>query len=288
MKQAILFLLAVSLLADAAGQATLSGLRSLGSGLLGEQLTDDEKKVSAEAFLKEFTDFLTENGPDSVTTQALPFVSCLASPERTVRVYSWALKRADDSYRCFGIVYSRLDKKEAPRLFVLEDKSESLKNAEQKNLGRTSWLGCIYYGLYPIAKGPKPMYLLLGYGGHYPQVRRKVAEVLTFSNTGEVQFGAPIFKKENKVFNRILLEYSARANVSLKFYSEERKLVFDFLAPQSEKHLGNPAFYGPVGSYDGFMLKGKTFTFVKDIDMRNPDENKGNTQKPVEKKLPPR
>ena len=288
MKQILLFLFWASLLIDAAGQVTLSALRDMGSGLLAEQKTDEEKTISSEAFLQGLTDFLIENGPDSITTQALPFVSCLVAPDEAVRIYSWALKRADDSYRCFGIVYARLRKKEAPRIFVLEDKSELLKNVEQKNLGRSSWPGCIYYALHPITKGSKPMYLLLGYGGHYPPVRRKVAEVLTFSNTGEVQFGAPVFKKENKVFNRVVLEYSARANVSLKFYPETRTLVFDFLAPQSEKHLGNPAFYGPVGSYDGFQLKGKTFTFIKDIDMRNPDENKGNTQKPAEKKLPPR
>jgi hypothetical protein len=288
MKQAFLFLFSVVLWTFADGQITLSALKEIGSGLLSEQEPDEEKKVSAEAFLQGLTDFLTENGPDSVTTQALPFVSCLVSPDETVRVYSWALKRADDSYRCFGIVYSKPERREAPRIFVLEDKSELLKNVEQKNLGRTSWPGCIYYAIYPIAKGARPMYLLLGYGGHYPPVRRKVAEVLTFSNTGEVQFGAPLFKKENKIFNRVVLEYSALANVSLKFYPELRTLVFDFLAPQSEKHLGNPAFYGPVGSYDGFQLKGKTFTFIKDIDMRNPDENKGNTQKPVEKKIPPR
>ena len=132
------------------------------------------------------------------------------------------------------------------------------------------------------------MYLLLGYGGHYPPVRRKVAEIFTFSNTGEVQFGAPIFQTETKTYNRVVLEYSTKANVSMKYYPERRTLVYDFLAPQSEKHLGNPAFYGPVGSYDGFELKGKTFRYVKDVDARNPDENKGNAVKPVEKKIPPR
>lgn len=287
------FLFAVLVFSHASGQAVpaLSQLRERGSKLLDDKLTDQEKKSHAEFFLKGLEVFLEENGPDSVSLQSLPFVSCLSSPDGFVRVYTWALKRSDDSYQAFGLVYVKPAKKGEPRIFVLEDKSETLKNAEVKNLSRSSWLGCIYYGMYEISKiskGGRPMYLLLGYGGHYPPVRRKVAEILTFSNTGEVQFGAPVFQAETKTFNRIVLEFSAKANVSLKYYPERRMLVYDFLAPQSEKHLGNPAFYGPVGSYDAFELKGKVFKYVKDVDARNPDENKGNTAKPVEKKIPPR
>jgi hypothetical protein len=284
------FLLAAFVISAASAQTvpTLYQLRERGSKLLDAKLTDQEKKPHADFFLKGLELFLEENGPDSVSVQSLPFMSCLSSPDGLVRVYTWALKRSDDSYQNFGLVYVKPAKKGEPRIFVLDDKSETLKNTELKNLGRNSWLGCVYYGMYEISKGSRPMYLLLGYGGHYPPVRRKVAEILTFSNTGEVQFGAPVFQTETKTFNRIVLEYSAKANVSMKYYPERRMLVYDFLAPQSEKHLGNPAFYGPVGSYDAFELKGKIFKYVKDVDARNPDENKGNTAKPVEKKIPPR
>jgi len=273
----------------ASGQTdAVARLRETGKTLLDKNVPDSVKQKNATKFLADFESEILAAGTDWVTPESLPFVSRLVSDDKHTEVFTWALKRAEDSYFNYGIVWSKDRKTGEAKTFRLDDKSETLKNTEVKNLGRTSWLGCVYYAMVDISKGNKRMFLLLGYGGGSPQIRRKVAEILTFNNVGEVQFGAPIFQTPKRNFNRVVLEYNAKASVSLKYYPEANMIVYDFLAPMSDTYIGNPAFYGPVGSYDGFRLKGGKFIFMKDVDARNPTENRGNRAKAVEKKLPPR
>lgn len=266
---------------------TVSQLSAIGSDLLKEQVSDEDKTKQAARFLDGLESYITDLGTDSVTTANFPFLSALSSDDKQTHIYTWALKRTDGSFHCYGLVSTKDKKTGDLKLFRLEDKSETLKNTETKNLGKASWLGCVYYSIVDISKGKKKMFLVLGYGGHTAQVRRKVADIISFSNVGEVQFGAPVFQTQKRMYNRVVLEYNAKASVSLKYFPEAEMIVYDYLAPVSELYIGNPAFYGPVGSYDGFKLKGGKFIQIKDVDARNPTENLGNRSKKVEKKIPP-
>lgn len=262
-------------------------LRDLGKTLLDTKVPDSTKYKNAERFLNGFEAEVLASGPEWVNQSVLPFVSRLSSDDKTLEVFTWNLKRAEDSFKSYGFAWVS-DKDKEPRIIRFEDKSESVKNPETKNLGAKSWIGCVYYSLKDISRGKKRMYLLLGYGGSNPQVRRKVAEIITFNSMGDIQFGAPIFEKENRKFNRVVLEFNAKATVAMKFDEEQKTLFFDFLVPIDNKYIGNPAFYGPNGSYDAFQLKGQRLVFVKDADARNKTEEWGNRNKKVEKKLPPR
>lgn len=265
-----------------------AGLRKTGMVLLDKNASDAEKLKHAARFLEDFDAEITENGTDWVTPEALPFVSRLTSNDKLTEIFTWALKRSEDSYLAYGLVWTKDKKTGETRTFRLEDKGETLKNTEVKNLGRSNWLGCVYYSITDISKGGKRMFLLLGYGGNTPQVRRKVAEILTFNNVGDVQFGAPVFETPKRKFNRVVLEYNSQATVSMKFDEASQTLFYDYLVPVSDVYVGNPAFYGPNGSYDGFRLKGGKLVFIKDADARNPDQGLGNRSKAVEKKLPPK
>ena len=283
------FLLLFGLAAWATGQTdTRARLRETGATLLDKNVTDEQKLANAARFLQGLDEEISENGPDWVTAETLPFVSHLSSDDKLTQIFTWTLKRAEDSYLAYGLVWNKDKKTGEVKTFRLEDKGETLKNTEVKNLGRNSWLGCVYYSITDMSKGNKRMYLLLGYGGNTPQVRRKVAEILTFNNVGEVQFGAPVFETPKRKFNRVVLEYNAQATVAMKFDPETQTLFYDYLVPVSELYIGNPAFYGPNGSYDGFKLKAGRLLFIKDADARNPTEGFGNRSKPVERKLPPR
>jgi len=283
----ILFLLLVCAFLANAQTETIAKLRETGKTLLDKNVSDSIKQRNANQFIKDFEIELLSQGPDWVTTESLPFVSRLTSQDKQTEIFTWALKRSEDSFHSYGLVW-RKEKKEEAKIFRLDDKSEVLKNTETKNLSKSTWLGCVYYSITDISKGNKPMFLLLGYGGNTPQVRRKVAEILTFNNVDDIQFGAPIFEKDKKKFNRVVLEFNAKATVAMKFDTESQTLFYDFLVPVSDLYLNNPAFYGPNGSYDAFELKGGRLLFVKDADARNPTDELGNRSKTVERKLPPR
>jgi hypothetical protein len=283
----ILFLIWVLARSANAQTESITKLRETGKTLLDKNIPDSVKLRNADQFVKDFEIELLSQGPDWVTTESLPFVSRLSSKDKQTEIFTWALKRSEDSFRSYGLVW-RKEKKEEAKIFRLDDKSETLKNTETKNLTKTTWLGCVYYSITEISKGNKPMFLLLGYGGNTPQVRRKVAEILTFNNVDDIQFGAPIFEKDKKKFNRVVLEFNAKATVAMKFDVESQTLFYDFLVPVSDIYLNNPAFYGPNGSYDAFELKGGKLLFIKDADARNPTDELGNRSKKVERKLPPR
>lgn len=263
-------------------------LSDLGKTLLDEHITDSVKYMNAEKFRQDFEKEVLDLGPDWVNSTSLPFVSRLTSKDKNTEIFTWALKRSEDSYKSFGFLWNKNPKTGDTRIVRFEDKAETIKNPETKNLGKSTWLGCVYYSLVDISKGKKQMFLVLGYGGHTPSVRRKVAEIISFANTGDVQFGAPVFEKNSRKFNRIVLEFSTKAAVALRFDEKEQILFFDYLVPIDPKYTGNFAYYGPEGSYDAFQLKGQKFTFIKDADARNETEEWGNRSKAVEKKLPPR
>lgn len=267
---------------------TQTRLRDIGKTLLDKNTPDSIKFANAIKFQNQFEAEVNEQGADWVNQESLPFVSRLTSNDKSTEIFTWALKRAEDSYKSYGFVWTKATKKTESKIIRFDDKSETIKNPEIKNLGRASWLGCVYYSIVDISKGKKKMFLVLGYGGHNPLVRRKVAEIISFNNVGDVQFGAPIFEKDKRIFNRVVLEYSAKASVTMKFDTEKQTLFYDFLAPVSDIYLGNPAFYGPVGAYDAFELKGHKLIFIKDADARNETDESGNRSKKVERKLPPR
>lgn len=280
----VLYLSAVVAFAQSEAQIAL---RNLGKTLL-ENGVDSIKTATALKFQSQFETEVNANGPDWVNTQSLPFVSHLSSDDKTVDVFTWVMKREDESFKHYGFAYVAATKKKPARIVRFDDKSETIKNPETKNLGSKTWLGCVYYSIKDISKGKKKMFLVLGYGGHNPQVRRKVAEIISFNNVGDVQFGAPIFEKDKRKFNRVVLEFNAKATVAMKFDEKTQTLFFDYLVPIDNRYVGNPAFYGPNGSYDAFELKGQRLVFIKDADARNETEERGNRSKEVEKKLPPR
>lgn len=287
-KISAVFFLIFCLTFFASAQTDTEALRTLGKTLLDKNVSDSVKYVNAAKFQNMFEAEIMGQGADWVNMESLPFISRLTSNDKNTEIFTWALKRAEDSYKHYGFVYTKATKKTEAKIIRFEDKAETIKNSETKNLGKSSWLGCVYYSLVDISKGNKKMFLVLGYGGHNPLVRRKVADIITFNNVGDVQFGAPVFEKDKRTFNRVVLEFSAQASVTMKFNAEQQTLFYDYLVPVSNIYLGNPAFYGPNGSYDAFQLKGQKFIYVKDVDARNETEEKGNRTKKVESKLPPR
>ncbi len=127
-----------------------------------------KSKAGRDPVLEDFDLELSENGPDWVTPETLPFVSRLTSDDKLTEIFTWALKRSEDSYLAYGLVWNKNKKTGEVKTFRLEDKGETLKNTEVKNLGRTSWLGCVYYSITDMSKGGKRMFLLGGLRRQYP------------------------------------------------------------------------------------------------------------------------
>ncbi len=123
-------------------------------------------------------------------------------------------------------------------------------------------------------------------------VTQKLIEVLSFGKSGEVVFGAAIFKNYHQNEDvRIIFRYSAQSTMILrpqeqeittskkwdsrknKFTTERRKgliIVCDRLIPLDPQLEGLYQHYVPASDiYDGFLPDHGKWLFIKGIDLLN-------------------
>jgi len=68
---------------------------------------------------------------------------------------------------------------------------------------------------------------------------------------------------------RILFEYSARVQMSLRWIDSKKMIVFDHLSPTKASLTGNYQYYGPDFSFDALRFENGTWELVEDVDVRN-------------------
>lgn len=183
--------------------------------------------------------------------EQLKSVSILYPPDSTFRIFTWQLYVGKDEYRYYGAV--QLNAKEL-QLFPLLDRSFQVESPEHDVLPPDEWYGAVYYNLRQ-ADGPNgAYYLLFGFDGNEFFRKRKLIDVLTFSN-GKPQFGAPVFVHgPNRVKHRVLREYSAEVSTKLNYDDILGAIVFDHLVPQNGPY-GEGMTYYPDGSYEGYRFE---------------------------------
>ena len=96
-----------------------------------------------------------------------------------------------------------------------------------------------------------------------------------FSGENKVKFGLPIFKQnKEKSQNRVILEYDARSNISVKYHEKDQRIVFNHLVPPRKDLEGLEQYYIPEGTFNSYQyIKGKWW-LQKDIDIRNQTKDK--------------
>jgi len=255
--------------------------------LLDPALGDDVKKASADSLLNDMEYRLTEKEVFSYAFPNLRNISRIEGPDNSFRIFTFMLQYADGHYDNYG--FTQFEDRRNNRIHVarLSDNKPELKFAETRNYGKKQWYGAVYYSILPKPIGKKGQYVLLGRDHHNRLTTRKVMEVISFSAIGEPQFGAPVFKTEKRMFNRIVLEYNAKATVSVRFQKEKNWILFDYIAPSSQQYNGQFQYYGPTGEYDAFRIEKNHLQIVRGADARNDSENKGNTTKTPQRGLKP-
>ncbi|MBQ9469781.1 MAG: hypothetical protein IJU72_02370 [Bacteroidales bacterium] len=224
-------------------------------------------------FLRLFEQAIRQPSAFEHPFDSLTHMGRLRSDDGRVRLFTWNIPQADGSQRFFGFVLHRPSKRGPHTTTALHDRADSIARELQTKaqLTASSWFGALYYQIVTVPHKSRPHYLLLGYRPSGLFVARKVVDPLTFSASGAPVFGLPVFEVDGKQqLQRIVFEFSARASMLLRYEPKQHLLVFDHLSPSAPRLAGNPQFYGPDFSYDGFRLDKATWRYVRDLDMRNP------------------
>ncbi len=197
-------------------------------------------------------------------------ISILKSDDNKVKIYTWSIFFDDRTFKYYGFVQT---KNSEISVFFLDDKSDEIKNVENKNLDHNEWFGAIYYKILKVKNGKNTSYTLLGWDGNNNLSQKKIIEGLSFSKKGEPQFGSS-FEIDKKRTNRVIFEYNKQANMILRYDDKYKMIIFDHLSPAEYKYTGLPQYYGPDFSYDALFYEKGKWNYLSDVDVRNPEKKK--------------
>lgn len=190
-------------------------------------------------------------------------VSILYPPDSTFRVFSWQLYVDVDDYRYYGAIQMNTPDL---KLYPLIDRSSEVQSLESDILTPDKWYGAVYYNLVPFDTDQGRQYLLFGYDGFSYFNKRKVADVLHFTD-GKPGFGAPVFVQQDSVGgqtvrNRLVMEYSAEASFKFNYDETYGLILFDHLTLMAGSYNQGPVMV-PDGTYEGYRLQNGKWMWVE-------------------------
>jgi len=192
----------------------------------------------------------------------------LRSPDNVFRFFNWNLEDDYHSHNYYGYLLIQTKGKKG-KVIEFVDKSNSIAKPDSKVLDPKNWYGCLYYKIIISKDKPVTEYTLLGWDINNESSSKRIIEVLTIKGD-KVSLGAPIFNIENVgIKRRIVLEYNAQAQMTLKYNEPKFTIMYDHLVPEAPFADGLYEFYIPDGSYDGFELQEDgTWLYKPDVDAR--------------------
>jgi hypothetical protein len=216
-------------------------------------------------------------------------IGVLLSPDKKFRIINWNVPKEDGTQEYFGFLQvKQLDKKtkiESIQLFPLTDKSYEIKSPENTITDHKKWFGALYNKIIIKKTKAKIYYSLLGWDGNDNITQKKIIEVLTFDNNGMPHFGADIFNMPKKYPKRIIFEYSASCNMSLKYNERKDSIIFDHLDATQLQLVGQYQYYCGDFTYDGFGFKKGKWNFGTKLTPYNEKDYKDKYYKDPEKPI---
>ena len=232
--------------------------------------TEAEKRLANQAFITNLTEVLQYEKSFKFSFDSLPTIARILSPDNTFRIFNWLLKKDNGAYEYYAIVHYHNKKRKRYEIIPLVDNSANIRNAEQEDLDAKNWHGGLYYQITYIKKLGRKYYTLLAWDGNDGYSTKKIIDVMYFSGVNKIKFGLPIFKKNKKESQkRIIIEYDAKTNVSVKYQQKEQRIVFNHLVPPKKDLEGLEEYYIPEGTFNSYQYKKGKWWLEQDIDIRN-------------------
>lgn len=200
---------------------------------------------------------------DSLTT-----IGKLRSPDNVFRFFNWNVESNNHTHMYYGFILIQ-GKNDKGKVIEVIDKSATITKPDSKVLDPKMWYGCLYYKIIISSEKPTTQYTLLGWDINSELSSKRIIEVMTIKGD-KVTFGDPVFNIEGVgIKRRIVLEYNAQAQVTLKYNEPKYTIMYDHLIPEAPWADGIYEFYIPDGSYDGFELQEDgTWLYKPDVDAR--------------------
>lgn len=220
--------------------------------------SDNASKDSLNTVLKQLLQLeLSKEGAMQHPFSKVKSMAILIPKDSSFRIFNWNIPYSNGSYsyEC-GILNSEGD------FSFLNPKNDTAA------LSGHGWIPALYYSIIEKQdRYGKNLYTLLAWKGNDRLTNKKVIDVLWFNNSGEIQFGYPIFQSGKKKLSRIVFEYAAQNVMSLHYNSNLDRIQFDHLSPPRQSLNGIFEYYGPDLSYDAYQWVKNHWELDQDIDL---------------------
>ena len=208
----------------------------------------------------------TDGGMD-FPWRRLDQIGVIPSDDGALRIFTWHVTEDLNNYRYFGYMQVAL-KKGKVRVYELTDNQKAQRNVQKLLQSTEDWYGKLYYGVITRNYKRKTFYTLLGMDFNNTRSTIKTIETLAIQRN-KPQFARELFFNGQDRIDRLVLEYSSRVAISVRYDPGVGMITFDHIVPFNPIYNGNYEFYGPDGSVDGLKFEAGTCMFQRDIDARN-------------------
>jgi hypothetical protein len=234
---------------------------------------DSVKDQLSESIWARLQPLLSEPALFSSVFEGLEKLSTLKSKDGILKIVTWNVEYSNGRNVFHGGVVVRDPKKRVLKVTRLNDSRAALRSPEMMTLTAAKWYGAVYYDLVETRYKHKTFYTLLGYNANDAFSKIRVVDIISVSGNNRVSFGAPIFVDDRQTRKRLILEYSIRANMMLRYNPKLKIIVMDHLAPSDPVFQNDRRYYGPDFTYDGLKFEKGRWILQKEIDVRNPSDN---------------
>jgi hypothetical protein len=258
--------------------------------------TDEVRKRASIQFLAIFKETINQVEAYRYPFDSLKHISKIYAPDNNFRIYTWMLPSVDgNTFKYFGYIQQvskpsfitkLFGKKAVTKTFELKDKATDQEDLENIKLKADKWYGALYYKILKDKSLGKTYYTLIGFRSNNSLTNIKLLDDITINND-KITFGQGLFKSDKLIKRRIIMKYSSKVSMSLRFetdkvieYYDKNKgikakaekmgpmIIFDHVSPSDPSYEGQYEFYGPDGSFDGYAFKKGKWQLYQALDIQ--------------------
>jgi hypothetical protein len=199
----------------------------------------------------------------------LKYLGQVLSSDSLIKIVTWNLVLTGTPGRYFCYIIKKGEKGKGNRVYSLTASYSEKEIKTDTAYTASDWYGALYYDLRPCIFNDLRYWVLLGIDYSNLEISRKVIDVLSFTNDGEVLFGRKWFESVLGFRFRAVFQYASNGIMSLRF-SSDKSIVFDHLVPFNPWQKDDHQFYGPDYSYDAYNFEKGFWKLSLNVDARNP------------------